>query len=177
MGGVVLVADVGLSMGFLSVIPDGARSNGSGLSCLTRSLNAVGVPRTGRKAHLNGYFKFKEADSMTMSLAQSLGWQGLPLMIICAAIDAPSAWAFPPIGWRRVSSSYYVVLHCISIACHALSRAWFGSLFANDHDGSWQIFGDGRSPSTHHSPFRREMVVSRCCRVDVKSSVPRNSGS
>ena len=84
-------------MGFLSVIPDGARSNGSGLSCLTRSLNAVRCAAQVEKLHLNGYFKFKEADSMTM-LAQSLGWQGLPLMIICAAIDAPSAWALPPIA-------------------------------------------------------------------------------
>ena len=71
---------------------------------------------------------------MTM-LAQSLGWQGLPLMIICAAIDAPSAWAF---HLSRLAPGVVRLLCGFtlrSIACRALSRAWFGSLFANDHDG------------------------------------------
>ena len=67
---------------------------------------------------------------MTM-LAQSLGWQGLPLMIICAGIDAPLRMGFPPIpGWRRGVVRLLCGFTLRSIDCRALSRAWLSGPFA-----------------------------------------------
>ena len=61
-------------------------------------------------------------------------------------------------GWRRVSSGCYVVLHCAaSTAAPCPGRGSAPSLQMTMMDSSQaDFFGDGQSPSTHHSPSTPE---------------------
>ena len=87
---------------------------------------------------------------------------------------------FPPIpGWRRVSSGCCVVLHCAASTAALCPGRGSGSPLQNDHDGILprQIFWRRTVPVYAPFPSTPEASRLRCCRVDVKSSVPRNSGS